>query len=135
MSRQRSATRRLDSLLSAFERTFFSASDEDVLKDNREGARAAAEVRALLAGHLRDLHLEADQKGRQSTKQSRKVLPSVPGDLVSRIGLLKTLLYSRPELSPTISAVFSSGRKPSKRMVDKVTKELVRLGVLKDKED
>lgn len=134
MTSSRSAVRKLDRVLSALENSLLSASDEDIVSSARDSS-AVAEARAIIRPHLKDVGLESTSEVKHQPKKKVKSVPSGPRELASRLKLLQTLLRSRPELSPTISAVFSGGRKPSKRLVDQVTKELVRLGVLKDDKD
>jgi len=134
MNQRTSMVARLDNVLTALEELILSGNRQATFLNREERERAVFEIKSLLDVRIRKhsgLDLRRLDALAGAPSRHRKSVPSVPRDLAARVRLLRNLLGARPELSPRISAVFGGGRNPSRRQVDELTRELVRLGVLK----
>lgn len=138
MSHRKVMIDKLDRVLIALENSILSISNKELLLAENNRAPSVAEVRALVDHQLRIRNISSIRpiahSKKSASRQTRNV-PTVPRDLIARVALLRTLLAAQPELSPRMRSVFGGRKKPSDREVDELTKEFVRLGVLKDNDD
>jgi hypothetical protein len=51
-------------------------------------------------------------------------------DWQSRIAFFRDLMATRPELSPRLGTVFGAGRAPTSDELDKITDDLIKLGLI-----
>lgn len=124
-----SPIKKLDIVLSGLEEVLLSGNDQETVDSERDG-RTIVELRSLLSRQMRRVNSLTQQDKPQSESQRTKKLAKVPRDIERRIRLFKTLLRSRPDLSPTLGAVLSGGKKPTKREIEAITNKLVRMGLL-----
>lgn len=132
MSRRPSEVELLDSTVSALEQLILSASDDEIVSQDPRGNRAIDDVRTLIKRCLADrdaLSQPASSAPERARAKSRRV-SQASKDRANRLAFLQRLAAARPELSPRVRAVFSSGRTPTTKELDDLTEELTRLGLL-----
>jgi hypothetical protein len=118
MNSPKSAVRRLDLLLAGLEEIILTSTDKYSYID--------LQPKKVRAGN-------PIGRSKAVTVASAKA-PYVPRELAARIRLLKAISMARPEISPAVRSVFGGKKKPSTTEIDKLTDELVRMGLLRRKE-
>jgi hypothetical protein len=137
MSRHNEMTDRLDKTLTVLEDIFLEADDKEILEMSPEWKTLAADVRSLIAQQVdmnkQSLERDTNTKSKQNAGGSVKDASRTPIDVAGRLNLLRSLIATRSDLSPRLSSVFSAGRKPSEDEVNELMEELIRLGMIKDR--
>lgn len=137
MSRYNDMSLRLENMISALEKMILEAKDEEILTKGQGEEHAVSDARTLVEKQL----LKYKQSLKPVVKNVKRIVradvmnaPRVPRDVAGRLQLLRKLLTTRPDLTPRLSSAFSAGRNPSDQEVNKLTEELIRMGVLKHKD-
>ena len=137
MSRHNEMTDRLDKTLTVLEHLFLDADDKEILEMSPEWKTLATDVRSLIAQQVdmnkQSLERDTNTKSKQIAGGSVKDASRTPIDVAGRLNLLRSLIATRSDLSPRLSSVFSAGRKPSEDEVNEFMEELIRLGMIKDR--
>lgn len=133
MIRHLRTLKQLSNLLTALEDDTLNMPDRDVVSmlcaNGEDTEDVAILVRKQLAKH-RGIVIKTDSSAVRSPLPRRRAKRKVE----NQIAVLRQLLMQRPELSPQLQAVFTSGRAPSKALIDECVAELIRKGLLsKDK--
>jgi hypothetical protein len=117
-------TEKLDNVLSGLERMLLSGPKGELRGRSNERSDIRQMIQELL-----------DREEKRDSVEAKKTSKPVelPAGRLRRLAFLRDLIASRPDLSPRIAAVFGRSRKPTETEVDELTKELVRLGILKQK--
>ena len=125
MTQLQGKLRALDTALSALEHHVVSANQLE-MRDVQRGRSLALESK-----EVRDI-LNAARAQRQFKAAVSSARAAT--DLSSRISALRSLARANPAASPRLSMVFGKGHTPSEQEVDDITRELTRLGILKEKD-
>jgi hypothetical protein len=137
MSRRNEMTERLDKTLSALEHLFLEATDKEILALDRDRKVELSDVRTLVAQqvtkHKQSLKRETKAGTKRVIGTGVKEASIVPIDVAGRFNLLRRLIATRTDLTPRLSSVFSGGRKPSDDEVTVLLEELIRNGIIKDR--
>lgn len=114
----------LDITLSVLETLVLTAPDREILSFSSDKNHRIDDIRMLIDQRL------SGQNIKPSGRKKRKSLSLSSKRKASQIALLKNLITTRPELSPHLQAVFGSGKPPTNVQLEKLMKELARLGLL-----
>lgn len=132
MPRKISQDQLLSNTISALEQLLLSATDQEILSDVSDITAATNDIRILISKKLAHENktvpscIAEPRKLRTKKRQVPRHSKTVPDQLA----LLSQLAVNRPELSFRLRAVFDSGKAPTDKQVDELTKELIELGLL-----
>lgn len=119
----------LERTISALEQMILTTSDREIISG---GTSEASHVTAIIAKSMARCDTSTDNGVLDLRSRSKpKRQPSLAvNDWQSRIAFLRDLMATRPELSPRLGAVFGTGRTPTSEELNKLTDELIQLGLI-----
>lgn len=120
---------RLERTLSALEQLVLTASDREIVS---EGTSEARHVKTIIARNVAkcDTSTHSGVSDLRSQSKPKKRPAQAVSDWQSRIAFFRNLMATRPDLSPRLGTVFGAGRTPTSEELNKLTDELIQLGLI-----
>ncbi len=137
MNRHTERTDRLDNMLSAIEKLYLEAGNNEILDVVSGENSAVSEVRALIdqqvAKHKQSLKPLVKVGGKKLVGADVIGSSRIPSDIAGRLKLLRRLVATRSDVPPRMISVFSGEREPSDDEVNELMNDLIRLGIIKER--
>lgn len=120
---------RLERTISALEQLFLTSSDREIVS---EGTSEARYVKAIIAKSVArcDTSTNSGVSDLRSQSKPKRRPSQAVSDWQSRIAFFRDLIATRPDLPPRLGAVFGAGRTPTNEELNKLTDELIQLGLI-----
>jgi hypothetical protein len=124
---------KFENTLSVVEHMILTAPDEEIIADAKKIDGNGSDVRALINKRLelirngsnrlaiKDRLVESNQKASKNWGT---------GNWLAKLAVLQEMARINPRIAPHVGAMLSSGKNPTSEDVEKLTNELIQLGLL-----
>nr|WP_276978024.1 hypothetical protein [Ferrimicrobium acidiphilum] len=132
MGKRQSDVTRLDRAITTLEHLILAASDREILA---KCATEAHDIRRIIDKSIAKCDMSTARGGaaeRRFRPKAKKRHSQMLGDWQAKVAFFRNLIATRPDLSPRLRSVFSTGQMPTSEELDDLTDELISLGLISE---